>query len=130
MPRRAALEYVARPSAYWFIRMRSILGQKILDDLMAAGVEVHAGEGLTGTLAATDDDWGKEFLDSIIAAKIVDDVADAIEHINRYSSSHTDAILTENDATASKFFTQLDSAILMRNASTQVCGWGRVWHGS
>ena len=106
------------------------LGQKVLDDLMAAGVEVHAGEGLTGTLAATEDDWGKEFLDSIIAAKIVADVDGAIEHINRYSSSHTDAILTENDATAARFFTRLDSAILMRNASTQFADGGEFGMGA
>ena len=106
------------------------LGQKVLDDLMAAGVEVHAGEGLTGTLAATEDDWGKEFLDSIIAAKVVADVDGAIEHINRYSSSHTDAILTENDATAARFFTRLDSAILMRNASTQFADGGEFGMGA
>ncbi len=106
------------------------LGQKVLDDLMAAGVEVHAGEGLTGTLAATDDDWGKEFLDSIIAAKIVDDVDGAIDHINRYSSSHTDAILTEDDDTAARFFTRLDSAILMRNASTQFADGGEFGMGA
>ncbi|WP_298570986.1 glutamate-5-semialdehyde dehydrogenase [uncultured Aliiroseovarius sp.] len=106
------------------------LGQKVLDDLMAAGVEVHAGEGLTGTLAATEDDWGKEFLDSIIAARVVDDVDGAISHINRYSSSHTDAILTENDATAERFFTRLDSAILMRNASTQFADGGEFGMGA
>ncbi|WP_371170968.1 glutamate-5-semialdehyde dehydrogenase [Aliiroseovarius sp. 2305UL8-7] len=106
------------------------LGQSILDDLMAAGVEVHAGEGLIGTIAATDADWGKEFLDSIIAAKIVDDVDGAIEHINKHSSSHTDAILTENDEAASKFFTQLDSAILMRNASTQFADGGEFGMGA
>ncbi|MCK8484180.1 glutamate-5-semialdehyde dehydrogenase [Aliiroseovarius sp. S2029] len=106
------------------------LGQTILNDLMDAGVEVHAGEGLTGTLAATEDDWGKEFLDSIIAARVVDDVDGAIEHINRYSSSHTDAILTENDATAERFFTRLDSAILMRNASTQFADGGEFGMGA
>ncbi|WP_289042241.1 glutamate-5-semialdehyde dehydrogenase [uncultured Aliiroseovarius sp.] len=106
------------------------LGQKILNDLMNAGVEVHAGEGLTGTIAATEDDWGKEFLDSIIAARIVDDVDGAIDHINRYSSSHTDAILTEDDATAERFFTRLDSAILMRNASTQFADGGEFGMGA
>jgi glutamate-5-semialdehyde dehydrogenase len=95
------------------------LGQSVLDQLMAMGVEVRAGDGLIGSLAATDDDWGVEYIDSIIAAKVVDCFDDAIAHINRYSSSHTDAIMTENDATASQFFAELDSAILMRNASTQ-----------
>ncbi len=106
------------------------LGQKVIDQLMAAGVDVHAGEGLNGTVAATDDDWGKEFLDSIIAAKLVDDVDGAIAHINRYSSSHTDAIMTENDATADRFFTRLDSAILMRNASTQFADGGEFGMGA
>ena len=96
------------------------LGADLLRALVQAGVEVRA-EGLSvdGTVPASADDWGKEYLDSIIAAKLVDDVDGAIAHIRRYSSSHTDCVITENDAVAAKFFERLDSAILMRNASTQ-----------
>ena len=106
------------------------LGQSILDELMAAGVEVHAGEGLRGSSAAMEDDWGREFLDSIIAARVVPDIGGAIDHIRRYGSSHTDAILTEDDAAAERFFRELDSAILMRNASTQFADGGEFGMGA
>ncbi|MFY0679985.1 MAG: glutamate-5-semialdehyde dehydrogenase [Thalassovita sp.] len=96
------------------------LGADLLRLLVDAGVEVRAqGLAVDGTIPATDDDWGKEFLDSIIAAKVVTDVDDAIAHIRHFSSSHTDCVLAEDDAVAERFFERLDSAILMRNASTQ-----------
>ncbi len=97
-------------------------GSVLVDDLVAAGVEVRAGEGLSaikGTTPAKPDDFGREFLDMIIAARIVDGVNGAIEHIREFGSNHTDAIVCEDDAVAETFFTHLDSAILMRNASTQ-----------
>ena len=106
------------------------LGQSVLDTLMAAGVTVHAGPGLTGTVAATDADWGREYLDMDIAAKIVDDVDGAIAHIQAYSSHHTEAILTEDDAVAARFFARIDSAILMRNASTQFADGGEFGMGA
>ena len=105
------------------------LGQQIVDDLMAAGVEVRA-EGLRGSKVAEADDFGREFLDMIIAAKVVDDVDGAIAHIRRYGSSHTEAIITENDGAAERFFTRLDSAILMRNASTQFADGGEFGMGA
>ncbi len=94
------------------------LGQQIVDDLVAAGVEVRA-EGLTGSRPAAPEDWGHEFLDMIIAARVVEDIDAAIAHIRRYGSSHTEAILTETPEAARHFFERLDSAILMWNASTQ-----------
>ncbi|CUH66123.1 Gamma-glutamyl phosphate reductase [Thalassovita autumnalis] len=108
------------------------LGADLIRALVEAGVEVHAGAGLQldGTLAATDADWGKEFLDSIIAAKVVEDVDGAIAHIRAYSSSHTDCVLTEDDAVADRFFERLDSAILMRNASTQFADGGEFGMGA
>ena len=106
------------------------LGQQVLDALMAAGVEVRAGEGLKGSKPATEADWGHEYLDMIIAAKIVDDVDGAIAHIRQYGSNHTDCILTEDDAAADRFFQRLDSAILMRNASTQFADGGEFGMGA
>jgi glutamate-5-semialdehyde dehydrogenase len=97
-------------------------GAVLIEDLVKAGVEVRTeGELLKvkGTVQAGPDDFGREFLDMIIAAKLVDGVDEAIAHIRRYGSQHTESILTENDATAARFFERLDSAILMRNASTQ-----------
>lgn len=107
-------------------------GAVLIEDLLAAGVEVRTeGELLKvpGTVRAAPDDFGREFLDKIIAAKLVDGVDAAIAHIRRYGSSHTEAILTENDATAARFFERLDSAILMRNASTQFADGGEFGMG-
>ena len=109
------------------------LGTALIGDLVAAGVEVRAGDGLTGiagTVPATEADFGREFLDMIIAARIVDGVDGAIEHIRAHGSQHTDAILTEDDATAEQFFARLDSAILMRNASTQFADGGEFGMGA
>ena len=97
-------------------------GAVLIEDLLAAGVEVRAAGDLAripGTVPAQPDDFGREFLDMIIAVKLVDGVDGAIEHIRRHGSQHTESILTENDTTAARFFERLDSAILMRNASTQ-----------
>ncbi len=109
------------------------IGQGVLRALIDAGVEVRADavlQSVPGTVAATEEDWGCEYLDMIIAAKVVDDVDGAIAHIRDYSSSHTDCILTENDATADRFFQRLDSAILMRNASTQFADGGEFGMGA
>jgi len=107
-------------------------GAPMIADLLAAGVEVRA-EGelakIPGTVPAQADDFGREFLDKIIAVKLVDGVDQAIDHIRRFGSQHTDAILTGNDATAERFFTRLDSAILMRNASTQFADGGEFGMG-
>lgn len=108
-------------------------GPVLVADLLAAGVEVRAADELAqipGTILARDDDFGREFLDMIIAAKPVDGVDGAIAHIRRYGSSHTESILTEDDAAADRFFARLDSAILMRNASTQFADGGEFGMGA
>ena len=107
-------------------------GDQLVRDLVEHGVEVRA-EGATqidGTIAANPDDFGKEFLDLIIATKIVDGVDGAIDHIRMYGSNHTDAIMAENDDVAERFFHNLDSAILMRNASTQFADGGEFGMGA
>ena len=107
-------------------------GAVLIEDLIKAGVEVRTeGELLKvqGTVKATPDDFGREFLDMIIAAKLVDGVEGAMAHIRTYGSNHTEAILTENDDTAALFFQRLDSAILMRNASTQFADGGEFGMG-
>ena len=110
-------------------RDAAALGQDIVDDLIAAGVDVHA-QGLNGTSEATNEDWGMEFLDMKIAAKVVDNIDEAIDHIQKYGSNHTDCILTDDDAAADMFFARLDSAILMRNASTQFADGGEFGMGA
>jgi len=108
-------------------------GAVLVEDLLRAGVEVRTeGELLkiAGTVAAAPDDFGREFLDMIIAVKLVEGVDEAIAHIRRHGSSHTESILTDNDATAARFFERLDSAILMRNASTQFADGGEFGMGA
>jgi glutamate-5-semialdehyde dehydrogenase len=79
---------------------------------------------------ATDTDWKTEYLDAIIAAKVVDGVDGAIAHIERYGSHHTDAIITEDQATADKFLREVDSAIVLVNASTQFADGGEFGFGA
>ncbi|WP_171125065.1 MULTISPECIES: glutamate-5-semialdehyde dehydrogenase [unclassified Ruegeria] len=108
------------------------LGHDVIAALLATGVEVHAEGALAveGTQAASDEDWGKEFLDSIIAAKPVADIDAAIAHIRQYGSNHTDCIMTEDTQAAARFFERLDSAILMHNASTQFADGGEFGMGA
>ncbi|ALJ82352.1 glutamate-5-semialdehyde dehydrogenase [Ketogulonicigenium vulgare] len=97
-------------------------GKGLVQDLLDAGVEVRADETLAtvpGTVAAKPDDFGQEFLDMIIAARVVSGVDEAIAHIRRYGSGHTESIVTADPIAVAAFFNQLDSAILMHNASTQ-----------
>ena len=109
------------------------LGTEIVKMLLESGVEVRADkwvDKIPGTVTANTGDWGKEFLDSIIAVKAVGDLDEAINHIQSYSSGHTDCIITENLEARDKFFTQLDSAILMHNASTQFADGGEFGMGA
>ena len=109
------------------------IGRDVIAALIAAGVEVRgdpALQSLPGVVAAQDDDWGREFLDHIIAARVVDDIDAAIAHIRQYGSSHTESILTEDDSAAAQFFAQIDSAILMHNASTQFADGGELGMGA
>ena len=108
-------------------------GAPFITDLIDAGVEVRGDKTLqliSGVVPALEDDWGKEYLDMMIAVRIVDGLSDAINHLQKYSSNHTDCIMTENDKTAVEFFQKVDSAILMRNASTQFADGGEFGMGS
>ena len=101
--------------------------------LLDAGCEVR-GDAATEKVdprvkPAAPDDYGKEFLDAIIAIKTVDGVDGAIEHIARYGSQHTDAIITESEATAERFLNRVDSAIVLVNASTQFADGGEFGFG-
>ncbi|HBS51257.1 MAG TPA: glutamate-5-semialdehyde dehydrogenase [Rhodobacteraceae bacterium] len=113
--------------------VKDTIGRDVIAALVAAGVEVRVDDalaGLPGTVPASAEDWGREYLDSIIAARAVPDLDAAIAHIRRYGSQHTDCIVTEDDAAAGRFFQRLDSAILMRNASTQFADGGEFGMGA
>lgn len=106
----------------------------LTDMLIEAGCEIR-GDNVTSGVdkrvkAATEDDWGTEYLDAIIAVKVVDDVSAAIEHIDRYGSHHTDAIVTDDQAAAEKFLREVDSAIVLHNASTQFADGGEFGFGA
>ncbi|ABG32205.1 gamma-glutamyl-phosphate reductase [Roseobacter denitrificans] len=109
------------------------LGADVIKELMRAGVEVRGDETLSaiqGVVKATADDWGREYLDMIVAARVVDDIDDAMAHIRTHGSNHTDCILTEDARAARRFMTELDSAIVMHNASTQFADGGEFGMGA
>ncbi|MDX2308321.1 MAG: glutamate-5-semialdehyde dehydrogenase [Hyphomicrobium sp.] len=106
----------------------------LVDALIAAGCEVRGDAPSvaadTRVKPATESDYGREFLDSIIAVKVVDGVRGAIAHIARYGSQHTDAIITEDAAAAERFLAEVDSAIVLWNASTQFADGGEFGFGA
>ena len=106
----------------------------LVEMLIDAGCEIR-GDKATQAVdkrvkPATEEDWSTEYLDAIIAVKVVDSVAAAIEHIERYGSHHTDAIVTDDAAAASRFLREVDSAIVLHNASTQFADGGEFGFGA
>ncbi|MER9666265.1 glutamate-5-semialdehyde dehydrogenase [Mesorhizobium sp. M0203] len=106
----------------------------ILEALRAAGCEIHADAEALRLYAdaqpATDADWVTEYLDAIIAVKLVDGIGGAIEHIETFSSHHTEAIIAEDATAVDRFFNEVDSAILLHNASTQFADGGEFGMGA
>jgi glutamate-5-semialdehyde dehydrogenase len=102
--------------------------------LIDAGCEVRADDGLMEldqrTVSATQEDWDTEYLDSVVSARIVGGVEEAMEHIAQHSSSHTEAIITQNEAIAERFLAEVDSAIVMHNTSTQYADGGEFGLGA
>ncbi|HEY5816978.1 MAG TPA: glutamate-5-semialdehyde dehydrogenase [Mesorhizobium sp.] len=106
----------------------------ILDALQAAGCEIRASDevrkAFPAAKPASSADWTTEYLDAIISVKLVDGIADAIEHIETHSSHHTEAIIAEDAAVVERFFNEIDSAILLHNASTQFADGGEFGMGA
>jgi glutamate-5-semialdehyde dehydrogenase len=107
----------------------------MVETLLGKDVEVRGGERVleiidTGVKEATDEDWGYEYLDYIVALKIVSDIEEAITHINRYGSHHTDAVITSTAETAAYFIDSVDSANVFWNASTRFADGYRYGLGS
>jgi glutamate-5-semialdehyde dehydrogenase len=106
----------------------------LLQDLKSAGCEIR-GDGAVKDLfadveLATEGDWSTEYLDAIISVKLVDGIDGAIEHINHYSSHHTEAVVAEDHRVVERFFNEIDSAILLHNASTQFADGGEFGMGA
>jgi glutamate-5-semialdehyde dehydrogenase len=106
----------------------------ILEALDKAGCEIRGSADVLAAFPkakpATDADWTTEYLDAIISVKLVDGVADAIEHIETHSSHHTEGIVAEDPVTVERFFSEIDSAILLHNASTQFADGGEFGMGA
>ncbi|MBT4888285.1 MAG: glutamate-5-semialdehyde dehydrogenase [Rhodospirillales bacterium] len=106
----------------------------ILDDLIKAGCRVRGDEDVCAADSrcepATDEDWSTEYLDTIISAAVVDGVSGAIEHISTHGSDHTDCIISEDAANVARFLNEVDSAIVMHNASTQYADGGEFGMGA
>jgi len=106
----------------------------ILTKLTEAGCEIRGTEEVrtlfSQAVPATDEDWSTEYLDAIISVKLVDGVGEAIAHIETFSSHHTEAIVAEDAAAVERFFNEIDSAILLHNASTQFADGGEFGMGA
>ena len=106
----------------------------ILNDLLAAGCEVRGDKAVQAldsrVKATTESDWHTEYLEPILSIKVVDDLVAAIDHIDTYGSHHTDCIITEDDAAANVFMREVDSAIVLQNASTQFADGGEFGMGA
>jgi len=116
---------------------RAVAGTHLLPILSAlhdAGCEIRATPEVAGFFPAArpanDADWTTEYLDAIISVRLVDGVGEAIEHIETHSSHHTEAIIAEDAATVARFFAEIDSAILLHNASTQFADGGEFGMGA
>ncbi|MCP4303243.1 MAG: glutamate-5-semialdehyde dehydrogenase [Gammaproteobacteria bacterium] len=106
----------------------------IVNVLQDAGCEVRGDETVASLVAevasATEADWSTEYLDAIVSLRVVDDIDQAIAHIGQYGSGHTESIVTDNDKAAEQFFREVDSAIVLQNASTQFADGGEFGMGA
>ena len=106
----------------------------IIDALLAAGCEIRGDESIINysdkILPASESDWSTEYLDSILSIKQVEDLREAIDHVNCYGTEHTDAIITEDQKIAEKFMNEVKSAIVIHNASTQFADGGEFGMGA
>ncbi|WP_046181036.1 glutamate-5-semialdehyde dehydrogenase [Domibacillus tundrae] len=108
--------------------------QELMSVLQTAGVEVRGDEELTreynNVIPASEEDWGQEYLAMTLSAKLVGDTREAVSHINRYGTKHSEAIVTENDEHADLFFRGIDAAVLYRNASTRFTDGEQFGYGA
>jgi glutamate-5-semialdehyde dehydrogenase len=106
----------------------------ILEALRTTKCEIRGDDEVVALFSdaekANEADWTTEYLDAIISAKLVDGIEGAIAHVQKYSSSHTECVIAEDAAVVEKFFNEIDSAILLHNASTQFADGGEFGMGA
>ena len=106
----------------------------VSDALLDAGCEIRGDERVRSIISrakeATQEDWSTEYLDALISIRVVDDIDAAVAHIRRYGSGHTESIVTDDTAAAEQFFRDVDSAIVLHNASTQFADGGEFGMGA
>ena len=106
----------------------------VLEDLDANGVTIHGDETVVSlfpkAVAATDEDWATEYLSLDLSVKVVASFDEALEHIAKYSTAHTESIITEDSANAERFLAEVDSAVVMVNASTRFTDGGEFGFGA
>ncbi|MEQ9562657.1 MAG: glutamate-5-semialdehyde dehydrogenase, partial [Woeseiaceae bacterium] len=115
-------------------RAMSRLLPPVLEALQGAGCEIRGDSDVQGlfpaAIAATEQDWSTEYLNAIISVRVVDDMAAAVQHIRHYGSAHTESIVAEDQAAAERFLAEVDSAIVLHNASTQFADGGEFGMGA
>jgi glutamate-5-semialdehyde dehydrogenase len=115
-------------------RVAESLLPPVVDALQEAGCEVRGDSSVAtiapGVQAACDEDWDTEYLDAIVSVRVVDGIEEAMQHIAQHGSGHTECIVTSDDAAAGEFFRNVDSAILLHNASTQFADGGEFGMGA
>ncbi|WP_040676693.1 glutamate-5-semialdehyde dehydrogenase [Rhizobium mesoamericanum] len=106
----------------------------LLEALAGAGCEIRGSaevvQAMPGAKAAIEEDWSTEYLDAIVSVAVVDGISGAIQHIQTYSSNHTEAVIADDPDVVERFFTEVDSAILLHNASTQFADGGEFGMGA
>ena len=112
----------------------NVLLPVVCDALQEAGCAIRGDDKVTAIVAqatpATDEDWSTEYLDAIVSIRVVNDIEQAIDHIRRYGSGHTESIVTGDTEAAEQFFREVDSAIVLQNASTQFADGGEFGMGA
>ena len=106
----------------------------VVEALLDAGCEIRGDAAVLAAVPAAtqadEADWSTEYLDAIVAVRVVDDIGAAIDHISDFGSGHTECIVTEDEAAAERFFREVDSAIVLQNASTQFADGGEFGMGA
>ncbi|HET6301580.1 glutamate-5-semialdehyde dehydrogenase [Microbacterium sp.] len=132
---------VQRPSvcnAVETVLVHRAAAERLVSPVVAAlqekGVTVHGDDRVSalaeGVVPATDDDWATEYLSLDVSMRVVDDLDEALAHIRRYSTHHTESIITQDDASAERFLAEVDSAVVMANASTRFTDGGEFGFGA